>query len=269
MAFNNRVAVPLDYNTSPLLPQADASQAHDIPTGISPTTAKLQDWIAWHRANGVFFASGTAINSDITVNGNLEVTGTLGAAGAVNFGSSLAVGTTITGASVNVSGALAAGTSISGGTLAVTGGASVGTNLVATGFLSGSYVNITGTQPTSSADPGANRLHGTGIVKAWGSIDFAAGVVTVLDGYNVTSVAISLSSIGVVTLARAMANANYAVTISVGGTDHAQKYATVQNTGKTTTAFQFNVWDAVAGAVVDLSSGSTDLVVSFCVMGRQ
>jgi hypothetical protein len=51
MAFNNRAAVPLDYDTSPLLPQADSSQAHDIPTGISPTTSKLQDWIAWLSAS--------------------------------------------------------------------------------------------------------------------------------------------------------------------------------------------------------------------------
>lgn len=47
MAFNQRTATPLEFSTSPLLPQADSSQAHDIPTGVSPTTAKLQDWIAW------------------------------------------------------------------------------------------------------------------------------------------------------------------------------------------------------------------------------
>jgi hypothetical protein len=46
MGFNQRNAVPLDFNSSPQLPQADSSQAHDIPTGVSPTTAKLQDWIA-------------------------------------------------------------------------------------------------------------------------------------------------------------------------------------------------------------------------------
>lgn len=45
MAFNQRSAVPLSPAVSPLLPQADSAQAHDIPTGVSPTTAKLQDWI--------------------------------------------------------------------------------------------------------------------------------------------------------------------------------------------------------------------------------
>ena len=51
MAFNQRAATPIDYSSSPLLPQADSSQAHDIPTGVSPTTAKLQDWVAHLRAN--------------------------------------------------------------------------------------------------------------------------------------------------------------------------------------------------------------------------
>jgi hypothetical protein len=46
MGFNNRNATPLDYLSSPTLPQADSSEDHNIPTGVSPTTAKLQDWIA-------------------------------------------------------------------------------------------------------------------------------------------------------------------------------------------------------------------------------
>jgi hypothetical protein len=51
MGFNHRAAVPLDFNVNPLLPQADSAQGHDIPTGVSPTTAQLQDWIAHLRAH--------------------------------------------------------------------------------------------------------------------------------------------------------------------------------------------------------------------------
>lgn len=83
MAFNNRVPVPLDPAADPNLPQADSSQAHDIPTGVSPTTAKLQDWIAWLRDNGVFYDSPGTVANDITIDGELTVTENLNAEGSV------------------------------------------------------------------------------------------------------------------------------------------------------------------------------------------
>jgi hypothetical protein len=46
MGFNNRASTPLLFSSSPLLPQADSSEAHNVPTSVSPTTAKLHDWIA-------------------------------------------------------------------------------------------------------------------------------------------------------------------------------------------------------------------------------
>lgn len=46
MGYNNRNATPLDYLSSPTLPQADSSEDHNVPTAVSPTTAKLHDWIA-------------------------------------------------------------------------------------------------------------------------------------------------------------------------------------------------------------------------------
>lgn len=263
MGWNDRPPNPLDPDADPLLPQADASQPHDIPTGVSPTTAKLQDWTAWLRAHGVFYLTPGVIANDITISGNLTVTGTFQASGATNLGSTLAVGGAITGPSLSVTGAVAAGTNVTA-TAAVSGA-----TVTASGALSGSYVNVTGTQPASNADPGSNRLHATNMVKAWGAVEFSGGSVSVLDGFSVSNVTTSLGTVGVVTLAHAMANANYAVTISVGGAGHARKYATVQATGKTATVFQFNVWDEVAGAVVDLSDPGTNLVVSFCVMGRQ
>lgn len=55
MAFDQRAATPTQFSASPLLPQADSSQGHDIPTGVSPTTAKLQDWIAGLDAKYVYY----------------------------------------------------------------------------------------------------------------------------------------------------------------------------------------------------------------------
>lgn len=81
MGFNNRTPSALDPALDPLLPQADSSQGHDIPTGVSPTTAKLQDWIAWLSQNGVFYAdpvgSPGVIDGPIEIDGNLTVTGVL------------------------------------------------------------------------------------------------------------------------------------------------------------------------------------------------
>jgi hypothetical protein len=74
MAFNNRPPSPIDPDADPNLPQADASQPHDIPTGVSPTTAKLQDWIAWLRENGVFYTSPGVVANDIEIDGTLTVT---------------------------------------------------------------------------------------------------------------------------------------------------------------------------------------------------
>lgn len=252
MGFNNRTPSPLDPAVDPLLPQADSSQAHDIPTGVSPTTAKLQDWIAWLSANSVLYSSPGVVANDIQFDGDIEITGTLDVDGA------------ITGASLVTSGAILAGTN-----LAATSAVS-GATVSATGALSGQYVNATGTQPASTADPGANRMHGTNLVKAWIAVQFNAGVVTVLDGFNTSSVTISgINTQGVVVFARAMANANYAITYGCGGVSGARNYATTVSTGKATTGFMFNVWDEAAGAVVDLTNGGTNVIVSVCVMGRQ
>ena len=83
MGFNQRPPTPLDPDASPLLPQADSSQPHDIPTGVSVTTAKLQDWIAWCRDNGVFYDSPGVIANDITIDGELTVNQDINAGGSV------------------------------------------------------------------------------------------------------------------------------------------------------------------------------------------
>ena len=71
VGWDQRPAVPLDPAGSPLLPQADSAQSHDIPTGVSPTTAKLQDWIFFLASNPNVvstqqnFANGTGVSSNV------------------------------------------------------------------------------------------------------------------------------------------------------------------------------------------------------------
>lgn len=107
MGWNFRTPTPLDPDTDPDLPQADSSQGHDIPTGVSPTTAKLQDWIAWLRAFGVFYldpdGSPGLIANDVTVGGDLGVTEDLEVAGGTSLGGTLAVGGNVT-SDLNVTG---------------------------------------------------------------------------------------------------------------------------------------------------------------------
>lgn len=73
--------------SSPNLPIADSSQGHDIPTGVGPSLAKLQDWIAWLIENGVLYDDpiGTPglIANDITIDGELTVNQDINAGGSV------------------------------------------------------------------------------------------------------------------------------------------------------------------------------------------
>jgi hypothetical protein len=79
----------IDPNASPNLPIGDSSQAHDIPTGTGPSLAKLQDWTAWLRANGVIFAD--PVGSPGVIDGPIEIDGNLYATGNVDVGGDLTV----------------------------------------------------------------------------------------------------------------------------------------------------------------------------------
>lgn len=79
----------IDPNASPNLPIGDSSQAHDIPTGTGPSLAKLQDWIAWLRANGVIFAD--PVGSPGVIDGPITIDGNLSAAGNVDVGGDLTI----------------------------------------------------------------------------------------------------------------------------------------------------------------------------------
>lgn len=249
MGFNNRTPTPLDPAVDPLLPQADSSQAHDIPTGVSPTTAKIHDWISWISDNGVFFSGGTTINSDITINGDLIVTLTLDVSGAADFGSSVAVGTDLT----------------VGDDLTVTDDLSVGGDSSLTGPVTvGSYVLFSGTPPASNADPGANMAHSTSLVRCSGTITTdGAGGYNVDEGLNISSVTVGSTAIRV-TFARAFSNNDYTpIAISGNGGD---EFCVVTRSTSTTTFVDISMRSVSTGSINPSTTACTFYVH---ITGRQ
>lgn len=125
---------------------------------------------------------------------------------------------------------------------------------------SSGFLALTGTNPNSNVDPGANNaLHGANIAKAWVTIDDSYAI---LDGYNIASITHVVGSIYAVAFVRPMANANYGVKINVHG---APGYSGAHNGTKTTTGFQF-----VLFKTTDLTLGFGSATEAYIeVMGRQ
>ncbi len=109
---------------------------------------------------------------------------------------------------------------ISGGNISFTGGATItGTSITFSGgaTISSGSRSFTGTQPAMTADPGANTIHGTNVPKMWAYVTTnGSGGSTVQDGFNIASAGLTGAVIRF-TFARAMANANYAVSIAADG----------------------------------------------------
>lgn len=176
-----------------------------------------------------------------TITGNLAVTGTLDVDGAADID----------------------------GALTVDGLTTINDLLTIEGPLT-----VTGSQPASTADPGANnRLHATNLIKAWGEISVISSTVTVLDGYNVSAAIVSGGDTAeiVITMARAMANANYAITYGHTAQDGNADRAGLPRTkdgSKSTTQFGIKMRDVIADADFDFSAAATHKI-SFFVLGRQ
>lgn len=154
-------------------------------------------------------------------------------------------------------------TVLSGGALTVNSGATM-TSASVTGL------SLTGTQPASTADPGANNLAlATNQVKAWGCVTVGNNVFTLHDGYNIASMAASDGSTKtLVTFARAMANDDYAV---VYGSGEYTAYPITPKTDLTTTTFKIALIDTstFSGTPLGIGGGSTTYNLYFMVIGRQ
>jgi hypothetical protein len=255
MGWNNRSPSPLDPDADPLLPQADTSQGHDIPTGISPTTAKLQDWTAWLRANGVFYddpiGDPGVITGDMTIGGDLTVADDVTIASSLDVGTSADIGTDLTvGDDASISGTLTVLTGID-----CTGPVNVTGNIDASGYVdTASYVVFSGTQPASNVDPGENRAHAMSLVKVSGTITTSGGTATVQDGLGIASASASAGGIRV-TFARAFSSINYTVTATSG--NGGDEYCIV-SAGTSTASF-------VDIAMRSVSTGAIDPTATSCV----
>lgn len=110
-------------------------------------------------------------------------------------------------------------------------------------------LGFTQAAPAPTTDPGANNVLQTGnIILAHGKIDFNSGVVTINGGYNVASASIAISVQANVTFVRAMADANYTITLSCrrGAAPGVIEYPLLLS--QTTTGFSCNIRDLAAGA---------------------
>lgn len=125
-------------------------------------------------------------------------------------------------------------------------------------------LTIRATDIPVAGTPGANTLFPTNVTKAWGSVATGGGSPTLNDGFNVSAVAYSGGTDVLVTLHTAMADTNYAVTISGNDTNSTAYYWGIRT--KTTTTFIIRATDAT-GSAVDLDA--TTLTCGFMVMGRQ
>lgn len=136
-------------------------------------------------------------------------------------------------------------------------------------------VRLTGTQPAATADPGANNLAvSTNQTKAWADVSFSGGSASILDGYNVASVAIVGGPSVTVTFARPMANATYAVvygieiqSTAVTGGLYVPTPFTESGVSKTVNGFTIYFWNAQAFALVDPAAQT--FKVHFDVKARQ
>lgn len=132
-------------------------------------------------------------------------------------------------------------------------------------------INFVGAQPAKTDDPGANVATALSQCKAWARIHIpgGGGAATIVEGYNIASVASSGYSALEITFARAMANANYSVTVTPVYTfswnGAATGFAMPTTTGTTSKCYvQFT---DLVGAAVPCNNVGGDVMVQ--VFGRQ
>jgi hypothetical protein len=152
------------------------------------------------------------------------------------------------------------------------GGASGGSGLEATPGGSSTVavdcktggVKFSGTQPTSTADPGQNVLWALLGARAFGHITTnGSGGVTVSDGCNVATVGVTSSYVQI-TVARAFASVNYCCLAFPS--DATARIMSGEYASRTTTSFRIYTWND-AGVTVNPST----VAFRFCfvVFGRQ
>lgn len=121
----------------------------------------------------------------------------------------------------------------------------------------------TSTSTTVPVNPAVQQFHPSA-VKAFARFSVSAGVLTVNESYNVTSVSRSSAGVYVVTLSTAFAAATYGITLGFEGASTATDCAffRVSSSGKTTTVFTLQSFNS--------SVAASDVVsAAFMCMGAQ
>lgn len=121
-------------------------------------------------------------------------------------------------------------------------------------------VAFIGTEPTATADPGANTAWAASQGKAWVNLSTdGAGAITAHDALNVSSVAILAGKI-VVTFARGFATIHYAVTHM--GFDGLARFYAVDSGGMATGTCTIIVKDS-AGSGIDPAAAAVKVMLTF------
>jgi len=213
-------------------------------------------------------SAGWAFGAGVTVlsGGFLTVAGPLAVAGAATFTGAVSInspGSLTLASSVNL---VVGGNATVTGTLTGNGATSLTGNTSITGNVT-QPLTITATQPSSSADPGANnRIHATNIPKAWAHVRVSSGGLSVIDGYNIQSVAVGTTTNECrVTFTRAMANASYVTLFS----SRVKDFQATSAATETTTFVEFNVTRSSTAVDLDIASPVTDVDIVLAVFARQ
>ena len=123
------------------------------------------------------------------------------------------------------------------------------------------YIQLTGTDPSATVDPGANNvIHALTVPKAWALINAS---YTILASYNIASVTTILGSVKRLDFVRPMANTSYGVSFSVSG---APGGGGAHNSVKDVNGFQFSVFDTTDKSL-GFPAGTTEVYIE--VMGAQ
>lgn len=231
--------------------------------------------LAGGTMTGALIVTAAAASGDA----GITTTGDGGAAGLVaTGGSSAGTGITATGGTGG-NGLSATGEGAGTGVVATGGSTGVGLYCIGGGGaaalqVAAGHAIFTGTQPTSTADPGQdNLLCGTNIPKAWGWVKANnTASPAMADAYNVASVAISSSSNFLITFARAMSSADYAVTVTEDEYTSQTELWMAYVHDKTTTSFKIGVYTiGTSGgfAYAAANIAAEDMAFSFAVFARQ
>jgi hypothetical protein len=262
------------YVTIGLTDEADYATGVGTLTVSVPTT--FSSTLAF-TAGGTFTQS-TVNGHGVTATGNGTGEGVTATGGASNGTGVFGTGGATNGIGVEGQGT---GNGAGGGFIGGTGGTGViaqgGTNQpgikssgngtgVALDCLVGG-VKFSGTAPVSTADPGANTIHGISAAKAWALIATdGAGNVAVLDGMNVASITLeSGGTVVAITFARTFGSGAYAVTFGDETITVSQAVNCYQKNSTSSTA---GVLRVVGRTIVD-SGGTTVTNTDFSAVVRR